>query len=701
VPVAPCLRSQVLSILHPALQLPAFILLYSTLLYSILTYPTLFYSILLYSTLLYSTLLYSILPYSTLLYPTLFYSTLLYSTLLYCISSSHNTPRFSSQVLHVRSISEWAPLCIGPYAQANVLADSLIYLAGQIPLDPSTMTVLVPSMRPKRDSPGHDEQGQEQDQDQGQEGILIPRSPRTSSASVLMDALQTQLCLSLRHAARVLEPLNSNLRRTLSCTVYVNIGVIQDTYGSSVFPLSALPADTGIGTVAVDGCGSSSNNMNSSSSKSSSSSSSSSSSNSNSSSISGSISGWSRWSEIAALAERLLVCNCQEPIAGKAIRRARSGDLGADGEKDSDTDSEDGTKGLRGSPLPLPVLVLGVRGIPRDCLIEVEIVAHSELLPASSFTADHREYHMSLPLPVTAGLDTTPDSSNSNGASETSETSTAAAPNARETSIAHTHTLSHGEDEGENEDDLDSDLWPIWHRDQTCNTNTNSLSGDFIQGSVTGTPPGSAPGAEVLSSRSISARQLVQDRGKCTTQPSSDVVRRPLYGVLTSAPCDSFDALRDGRTVLLANVRTVQSSRCVCSGFVSISLRLAASCPSEEPSVTDKNVLRNVLEAAADLLVLGVAQQMSSACMTVDALRTLRVYYQPDDSTSESRVRDALLLSCDRILQVAVPFILVPATHILRDQDASLPSLDTPLLSANFLLIDLLQVKSEIWIAGH
>ena len=34
------------------------------------------------------------------------------------------------QVLHVRSVSSWAPVCIGPYAQANVLHDSVIFVAG-------------------------------------------------------------------------------------------------------------------------------------------------------------------------------------------------------------------------------------------------------------------------------------------------------------------------------------------------------------------------------------------------------------------------------------------------------------------------------------------------------------------------------------------------------------------------------------------
>jgi len=45
------------------------------------------------------------------------------------------------EVLHVRSISLWAPVCIGPYAQANTLAELGMFtcVSGQIALDPATM----------------------------------------------------------------------------------------------------------------------------------------------------------------------------------------------------------------------------------------------------------------------------------------------------------------------------------------------------------------------------------------------------------------------------------------------------------------------------------------------------------------------------------------------------------------------------------
>eukprot|EP00775_Hariotina_reticulata_P010371 gene10371-10529_t len=44
------------------------------------------------------------------------------------------------RVLHVQSISSWAPSCIGPYSQATA-CNGLIYMAGQIPLEPASMAI--------------------------------------------------------------------------------------------------------------------------------------------------------------------------------------------------------------------------------------------------------------------------------------------------------------------------------------------------------------------------------------------------------------------------------------------------------------------------------------------------------------------------------------------------------------------------------
>jgi enamine deaminase RidA (YjgF/YER057c/UK114 family) len=57
---------------------------------------------------------------------------------------SHHMAR---KVLHVQSVSEWAPACIGPYSQAT-LAAGLLCMAGQIPLEPATMEVWPTSLLP-------------------------------------------------------------------------------------------------------------------------------------------------------------------------------------------------------------------------------------------------------------------------------------------------------------------------------------------------------------------------------------------------------------------------------------------------------------------------------------------------------------------------------------------------------------------------
>ncbi|XP_027111168.1 diphthine--ammonia ligase isoform X2 [Coffea arabica] len=44
----------------------------------------------------------------------------------------------TKRVLHVQSISDWAPSCIGPYSQATLHKD-ILYMAGQLGLDPPTM----------------------------------------------------------------------------------------------------------------------------------------------------------------------------------------------------------------------------------------------------------------------------------------------------------------------------------------------------------------------------------------------------------------------------------------------------------------------------------------------------------------------------------------------------------------------------------
>lgn len=85
--------------------------------------------------------------------------------------------RVVRDVLHIKSVSAWAPNCIGPYSQANILHKTLILLAGQISFLPQTMELI------------------------GADHVA-----------------QAKQCL--RNAGRVFEALDSNLRHVGSAIVY-------------------------------------------------------------------------------------------------------------------------------------------------------------------------------------------------------------------------------------------------------------------------------------------------------------------------------------------------------------------------------------------------------------------------------------------------------------------------------------------------
>ncbi len=59
----------------------------------------------------------------------------------YAVAAHKNNSSKLRDVLHVQSISEWAPVCVGPYSQVNTLRSGLQFLAGQIGLIPETMTL--------------------------------------------------------------------------------------------------------------------------------------------------------------------------------------------------------------------------------------------------------------------------------------------------------------------------------------------------------------------------------------------------------------------------------------------------------------------------------------------------------------------------------------------------------------------------------
>ena len=52
-----------------------------------------------------------------------------------------NTTSRLREVLHVQSRSYWAPVCVGPYSQANTLGGAVCFVAGQIGLQPERMAL--------------------------------------------------------------------------------------------------------------------------------------------------------------------------------------------------------------------------------------------------------------------------------------------------------------------------------------------------------------------------------------------------------------------------------------------------------------------------------------------------------------------------------------------------------------------------------
>ncbi len=116
-------------------------------------------------------------------------------------------------VLLVQSLSHWAPLCIGPYAQCNSVQGLLVTVSGQIPLQPGSMQLRWNTPR-----------------EGGGGGGATP----TATATV-MQRLRAQTVLCMRHVQRVLacsgddggvvEP-GGYLHAALHVTVYLNYPLI-------------------------------------------------------------------------------------------------------------------------------------------------------------------------------------------------------------------------------------------------------------------------------------------------------------------------------------------------------------------------------------------------------------------------------------------------------------------------------------------
>lgn len=110
-------------------------------------------------------------------------------------------------VMHVSSVSDWAPVCIGPYSQCNSInADMVLYVAGQIGLDAATMGL-------------------------------------AASAGTMRDEMVRQLRLCLQHCHRVLacqqclrwrKKVNSS--NVASVLLYISRDAVQAAGGTGALP---------------------------------------------------------------------------------------------------------------------------------------------------------------------------------------------------------------------------------------------------------------------------------------------------------------------------------------------------------------------------------------------------------------------------------------------------------------------------------
>ena len=721
---------------------------------------------------------------------------------------------FSFQVLHVRGISDWAPLCIGPYAQGNVLADSLVYVAGQIPLNPSIMKCIEDD----------DIVGIKEANGKGESrNIEVKGKTVESVMAELMDSLSVQLVLSLRHAARVLGPLNSSLSRCLGCTVYLNMDMLEKKYG---LRLKNLLSDNGSNTCSssdstfsngVSDCsrecapGGSDMNVCHNRGK------------------DNIFLHWSGWGILSELTQRLLKNNCMETVPGVVTVKR----VNADGDSDSGSCSDEENmeiegyrtdigsmtgaskyKGRSRDDVHLPVLVVGVRGIPRNCLLEVEVISLTDLLPLSSFISSISSYQIHLsPRTSSVLLETDScidicvptdvslfDSIASTGILLVGgdKVGSTTCSSCIQCQLGSGSVSGVGSDLSLDQlDDLDPDYWPVWYRVQN-----NTLQGKKVDDSITDSRTAVAvDGDKDLGSHVGNKQQkaelscdmytIVRNRTDSNANHDrGDILNDHLCSDSNSNIPPTVDALQN---VLVSTVRATECNRCVCSGFSNVHLR--------ESRMDQKNVLKELaeegpegsnlvqridaefgvedgtkayqdsgerclmnddkigggestLQQAANLLFLSVHQQMISAALNFSDLRTFRVYYQPsdvflsksplveeevtisaeksiaeedeenvnmqnvghksdfknDDTCCESAVEEACLSAIESVFGVhsdTFPLLLIPVTQLaaaelyIEISSEHTEAISTPLLSAQFLFINLLQIKSETWIRGH
>eukprot|EP00596_Hydrurales_sp_CCMP1899_P011208 CAMPEP_0119050046 /NCGR_PEP_ID=MMETSP1177-20130426/67937_1 /TAXON_ID=2985 /ORGANISM="Ochromonas sp, Strain CCMP1899" /LENGTH=138 /DNA_ID=CAMNT_0007027999 /DNA_START=117 /DNA_END=530 /DNA_ORIENTATION=+ len=110
------------------------------------------------------------------------------------------------------------------------------------------------------------------------------------------------------------------------------------------------------------------------------------------------------WEELSVLAGQILRCNCLEQKGDEKKKVVNKGGCGydqpdTDSDSDNDSDNEDG-----GCGFDPPVMVVGVKGIPRDCLLEVEVLAVPDILPKKKFISNQNKYRLSSPYNSTSPI---------------------------------------------------------------------------------------------------------------------------------------------------------------------------------------------------------------------------------------------------------------------------------------------------------
>ncbi len=134
--------------------------------------------------------------------------------------------------------------------------------------------------------------------------------------------LQVQIALACRHVQRVLEVVGSSLQRALSCTVFLN---------TDKLTVCRAQGDSG---AAAGMCG-------------------------------------ADWESVRDLVLALLRSNCH--AASVPAGGASEGE--EEGSEECDSDSDEGSESRLQADRMFPVAVVGVSGLPRDALVEVEVVA--------------------------------------------------------------------------------------------------------------------------------------------------------------------------------------------------------------------------------------------------------------------------------------------------------------------------------------